>query len=156
MQALLLPGYNHFSSLHSSFTFFPLNGPSLRHSAFWSSRSFFPKADLLSYRQLSLDWQLDCLSDKWLICFTDFKSTTGAASCICSLTLMVGNYRRNKTEFRPGHLLGLSFNVIINESFPQPISLIIFTTSVPISLLIFCVCVFVGVCYSIYFNLQHC
>jgi len=34
---------------------------------------------------------------------------------------MVGNYRRNKTEFRPGHLLGLSFNVIRNESFPQSI-----------------------------------
>lgn len=123
VQTLLLPS---LSSLHSTFTFFPLIVLSFRHSVFWSSHSsfhclFLPKADLLSYRQVNLDWQLDCLSHKWLIFFTDFKSTTGAASYICSLMLMVGNHRRNKTEFRPGHLLELSFNVIINERFPQSI-----------------------------------
>lgn len=126
VQTLLLPSYNRLSSLHSTSTFFPLNVLSFRHPVFWSSHSsfhrlFFPKADLLSDRQVNLDWQLDCLSNKWLIFFTDFKSTTGAAHCICSLMLMAGNYRRNKTEFRPGHLLGLSFNVIINERFPQSI-----------------------------------
>jgi len=72
MQALLLPSCTSLSSFH------PLHVPSLPHSAFWSSHSFFhclffTTADLVSNRQVNLDGQLDCLSAKRLSFFTDFQ-----------------------------------------------------------------------------------